>query len=132
MRKLIFFSLLIFCCKFFYGQSDERYVKEGNREGLNMETSSFYSKKTMLLLIKKFEMDLKKTNNDYPDYYRLYWGEGKKNDVYLHIFFIPKSNDKYPIISEDKLDKKHPTLYYYPNRKIKFSKTTMDYIPIRI
>ncbi len=131
MWKVIVFGLLFFCCKFFYGQHDERYVKEGGKEGLNMESTSFYSKK-MLLMIKKFEEDLKQTNNDYPNHYRLYWREGKGDNTYLWVIFMPKLKDRYPYISEEKLTHKYPTLYYYPKRQVKFSKVAMDYIPIKI
>ncbi|MDV3752852.1 hypothetical protein [Elizabethkingia anophelis] len=91
----------------------------------------FMGEKEYLSIIKDFEKKLKKTKNNYPDYYRLYILPSGGNPTDLFVSLIPKS-----IVPEEDKKKKDYRVYgsekilgvYYDLKTKKISKPYRDFI----
>ncbi|MCL1664103.1 hypothetical protein M2T78_07550 [Elizabethkingia ursingii] len=109
-RTIIFISLLILTL--FNGVKGQkipvyRDVNVCGQEG--MTDSSIFrmlGERKYLSIIMNFENEFKKTENNYPDYYRFYRIYGDKSPLGLFVFLIPKKS-----VSEENKKKKEFRVY---------------------
>jgi len=132
MRRIIFILILTLIYNVKAQPPIYKYVGVCGQEGMSkIDYFEMIGEQKYLSIIKDFEKQFKKSNNNYSDYYRMYVLPGGIKPTDLFVSLIPKS-----IVSEENKKKKEYRVFgdertlrlYYNLKTKKISKVYHSYI----